>query len=239
MKSFSLRTISKRLAKIKLFRGIVYSFSRSVYYSDMEKETSYEHIMEFVEHRGGYARMKDFKREAFRTSDIKKLVDDGRLDKIKPGLYRAADLEYPAEVALGFVDVSKAVPGAVICLVSALSYYELTTFNPSKIYIAIANKKYAPKIIYPPVEVFYFRERSYSSGIETIKTVYGDVKIYNREKTVCDMFRYRNKLGEDLALEGLKNYIGSKGADLHKLKEYAETCRVKNVLLPYLKALVG
>jgi predicted transcriptional regulator of viral defense system len=210
-----------------------------MYHIDMEKEKAKKNIIEFMKSHGGYARMKDFKEEAFRPPDIKRLVDEGKIDKIKAGLYRAAELEFPADVGIGFVDVSKAIPGAVICLISALSHYGLTTFNPSKIYVAIANKKYAPKIIYPPVEIFYFRERFYKPGIETIETPYGDVRIYGSEKSICDMFRYRNKLGEDIALESLKNYINGKYADLYKLKKCAEICQVKSVLLPYLKALVG
>ncbi len=205
----------------------------------MKKKTSIENIMEFMASHGGYVRMKDFKKKSFRSSEIKRLLDEGRIDKIKAGLYRTANLEYPSNVGIGFVDVSKAIPGAVICLLSALSYYELTTFNPSKVYVAIPNKKHAPKMIYPPVEIFYFRERFYEPEIETIETIYGDIKIYGREKSVCDMFRYRNKLGEDIALEALKNYINGKHPDLYKLKNCAEICQVKNVLLPYLKALVN
>jgi predicted transcriptional regulator of viral defense system len=210
-----------------------------MYHTDMGKEIIKRNIIEFMESRGGYARMKDFKEKAFKPREIKALLDEGKIDKIKAGLYRTADLEFPAEVGIGLVDVSKASPDAIICLISALSHYRLTTFNPSKISAAIPNKKYAPKLIYPPVEIFYFRERFYKPGIETIETPYGEIRIYSREKSVCDMFRYRNKLGEDIALESLKNYVKGKDADLYKLKEYAEICQVKSVLLPYLKALVG
>jgi len=94
-------------------------------------------------------------------------------------------------------------------------------------------------VIYPPVNIFYFRDRFYEPGIETITTAYGTVKLYNREKTVCDLFRYRNKLGEDLALEGLKNYVSSPSANLHELRRYADICQVKTVMLPLLKALVN
>lgn len=183
--------------------------------------------------------MKDIKEASFSTVVVKDLEKDGIIDRIKPGLYRIANLEYPDEVSLGFVDAARAIPTGVICLISALSHYELTTFNPSKIFIAVGNQTYAPKIIYPPVEIFYFRHRFHKPGIEVIKTKYGDVKIYSREKTVCDMFRYRNKFGEDIALEGLKNYVGYKYANLEKLREFAEICRVKRVMMPYLKAMVN
>ncbi len=206
----------------------------------MEQETSqHKKILTFFEQRGGYAHAKELKEAVLKTSDVRALYDAGVLEKIKSGLYRLANLDYPDEVSLSFMDVAKALPGGVICLISALSYYDLTTFNPSEVYVAIRNNSYAPKMLIPPVKVFYFRDRFYEPGIKTISAVYGDVKIYNREKTVCDMFRYRNKLGEDLALEGLKNYVASADADLYQLRHYAHICQVKTVMLPYLKALVG
>lgn len=211
----------------------------SIYIIDMEKELARNKILTFFEERGGYAHTKELKEAVFRTSDVKALYDAGLLEKIKPGLYRLAALDYPDKVSLSFVDVAKAFPDGVICLSSALSYHELTTFNPSEVSVAIRNHGYAPRMLVPPVKVFFFRERFYEPGIETITSAYGDVRIYNREKTVCDMFRYRNKLGEDLALEGLKNYIASSGANLYTLRQYAQICQVKTVMLPYLKALVG
>ncbi|MGE5344156.1 MAG: type IV toxin-antitoxin system AbiEi family antitoxin domain-containing protein [Candidatus Omnitrophota bacterium] len=205
----------------------------------MEKETKKQKIIDYIIQNGGYARMIEFKAQSIRTSEIKKLVDQGELEKIKAGLYRLSNIEYPSNVSIGFIDVSKAVPGAVICLISALSHYGLTQFNPSHVYVAIANKQSAVKVLDPPVEFFYFRDRLYNSGIETIVTAYGNVKIYCKEKSICDMFRYRNKLGEDIAIEALKNYISEPSADLYKIKKFAEICKIKNVLNPYLKALVG
>lgn len=205
----------------------------------MKKASSQDNILTFFEQRGGYAHTKELKEAVVKTSEVRALYDAGVLEKIKPGLYRPADLDYPDEASISFVDVAKAMPDGVICLISALSHHDLTTFNPSEVYVAIRNRAYAPKVIVPPVKVFYFRDRFYEPGIETIPTIYGDVNIYNREKTVCDMFRYRNKLGEDLALEGLKNYMTSADADLYQLRHYAHLCQVKTVMLPYLKALVG
>ncbi len=225
---------------VHLCKKILDSFSRSIFCIDMEKETShYTKILTFFEQRGGYAHTKELKEAVLKTSDVKALYDAGVLEKIKPGLYRLADLDYPDDVSLSVVDVAKAFPDGVICLISALNYYDLTTFQPSQVSVAIRNNSYAPNILVPPVKVFYFRDRFYEPGIETISTIYGEVKIYSREKTVCDMFRYRNKLGEDLALEGLKNYVASADADLYQLRHYAHICQVKTVMLPYLKALVG
>jgi hypothetical protein len=91
---------------------------------------------------------------------------------------------------------------------------------------------------YPPVKIYYFSDRFYKAGIETITRPQGLVRIYGMEKTICDMFRYRKKLGEDMALEALRKYLHRKNADIPKLEQFAEICAVKTVITPYLKALV-
>jgi predicted transcriptional regulator of viral defense system len=207
-------------------------------------------IVEFLKDHGGYARMKDLKAASFQTRDVSLMVKENVLVKVKPGLYRLANvgrIVLPAlkakgsgsAISQGIIDVCRAIPEGVICLASALEFYGLTTFNPSEIYLAIPNSGKIPKIDYPPVKVFYFRDRFYKPGIESINTGSTTVRIYGKEKTICDMFRYRNKLGEDLAIEGLRNYLSRKDADIAKIGEYASICRVKSILMPYLKALVA
>jgi predicted transcriptional regulator of viral defense system len=205
----------------------------------MGKETVDSRILRFVRGNRGYARMKDFKEASFRMPDIRRLVEAGDLVKIKPGLYRPADLEYPKNVSLGFIDVARSFREGVICLLSALAHHELTTHNPARIQVAIPHQQNRVKMVFPPVDVFYFRGRLHDSGRDVLKTRYGDVAIYGPEKTICDLFRYRRKFGEDVAVEGLKNYLRRKSADLGKLREYAEICQVKLVITPYIKALVG
>jgi predicted transcriptional regulator of viral defense system len=209
-------------------------------------------IIEFFRDHSGYARMKDLKAASFQTRDIGRLLREGSIVKVKPGLYKLAGIgsgkiTHPAVkvhgtgsvIGEGIIDISQAIPEGVICLASALEFHGLTTFNPPEIYVAIPNDRKIPKIDYPPIKVFYFRDRFYKPGIEAIPTSHATVKIYNKEKTVCDMFRYRSKLGEDLALEGLRNYLNRKDADVTKLREYAGICRVKTSMIPYLKALVA
>ena len=210
-----------------------------MYYIGMQKVTNAQKFLEFMQNHGGYVRMKDVKNAHFSPAVVKELLGAGVVERIKAGLYRPVDIRDVPDVSIGFIDVAKAVPSGVIALISALHFYEFTTFNPSGVYVAVPHNKRAPRIDYPPVKIFYFRERFYESGIESIDTPYGPVKIYNREKSVCDMFRYRKKLGEDIALEALKNYINYKYSDFHKLMQYAAVCQVKTVIQPYLKALVG
>jgi predicted transcriptional regulator of viral defense system len=196
-------------------------------------------IIELFKRQGGYVRMKELRAASVHTRDIQRLVAEGVIEKVKPGLYKLVDLEVSGRVPIGFVDVCRAIPVGVICLLSALDYWDLTTFAPSQIYAAVPNSFRPPHIEYPPVNIYYFRERFYECGIETLTTSMGEVRIYNREKTICDVFRYRNKLGEDVALEGLKNYITTKGMSIKTLYDYAERCQVKTVIAPYLKALLA
>lgn len=196
-------------------------------------------IITYFKKHGGYARMKDLKAASIHTREIARLVHENIIEKVKPGLYRLSDLPQEDNIPVSFIDVCHAIPKGIVCLLSALEFHDLTTFNPPEIYIAIPNSERGTKLEYPPVRVYFFRNRFYNLGIETFVTSSGEVRIYNQEKTICDMFRYRNKLGEDVALEGLKNYLKSKHADIQKLTEYAERCQVKTIILPYIKALVA
>lgn len=210
-------------------------------------------LIDFLNEHGGYATIKEMKGASFHTREIARLLKEGAIEKVKPGLYRVANIgsidvtlsdDTAAELhgsafSPGILDICRAIPDGVICLVSALEFHGLTTANPSEIYVAIPHAGKIPKIEYPPVRVFYYRDRFYKAGIDKFSTHNVEIKIYNREKTICDMFRYRKKLGEDLALEGLKNYLKLKDANINRLREYAEICQVKTVMMPYLKALVG
>ncbi|MFN3873766.1 MAG: type IV toxin-antitoxin system AbiEi family antitoxin domain-containing protein [Ignavibacterium sp.] len=196
-----------------------------------------EEIISYIAKNGGFATMKEMKEANIHTRDITNLVRKNMIEKIKPGLYRLADYNFFKDINLSLITVCRAEPYAVICLLSALDYYELTDFNPSEIYYAIPHSKKSKSIITPPVKVFYFRERFYKPGIEVIKTKYGDIRIYNKEKTVCDMFRYRNKLGEELAMQALKNYLGQKKKSILTLIKFAEICQVKTVMIPIIKSL--
>lgn len=195
-------------------------------------------IIKFFKKKNGYARMKELKEAGFHTRKIKQLLDEGKVVKITAGLYRLAEVCSDGSYSQGFIDVCKSMPKGVICLLSALEYHQLSTINPHKVYVALPNKEKRSKMEYPPLEVYYFRARFYDCGIEEIVTKTGTFKIYDAEKTLCDIFRYRNKLGDDLALEGLKNYLKRQDTDLIKLQDYAVKCRVKSILFPYLKAMV-
>lgn len=195
-------------------------------------------IVQHIKKNGGFASMKDLKEAKFHTRDISALVDQKIIEKIKPGFYRIADFGFFKDVNVSLISVCRAEPQSVICLISALDYYEMTDFNPSEIFYAIPHSQKRKSINNPPVKTFFFRDRFYTHGIEVVKTNYGDLRIYNKEKTVCDMFRYRNKLGEDLALQALKNYLKQRKNSMATLLKYADICQVKTIILPILKGLM-
>ncbi|HTK83215.1 MAG TPA: type IV toxin-antitoxin system AbiEi family antitoxin domain-containing protein [Bacteroidota bacterium] len=194
-------------------------------------------ITKYLQAHKGYARMKEMKRSGIHTREIQRLVKSGRIIKIKPGLYRLANLQ-PGE-SHGIVEICLAMPKAVVCLSSALAFHELTTFVPTAISFAIPRAGKPVKLSYPPNDPHFFSDNQYKAGIEYLKIKAGDIRVYGPEKTICDLFRYRNKLGESLALEGLKEYLKRRNRDLDKLMKFAQVCRVKGIISQYVKAIVG
>ncbi len=193
-------------------------------------------IIDIFKSHNGYARSKDILANGFHSRKIKEMVEGGNIVKVKNGLYKLAQI--PSTSNQSFIDVSKAVPESVVCLLSALSYYELTTFNPSMISVAIYRKSWRPKLAYPPVEFYYFSQKQFQSGIVEIKIKDNPVRIYCMEKTICDCFRYRNKLGVDIAKEGLSEYLKQKNRNIEKLLKYAQICRIKPLIQTWLDAIL-
>ncbi|MFU8862093.1 MAG: type IV toxin-antitoxin system AbiEi family antitoxin domain-containing protein [Cyclonatronaceae bacterium] len=194
-------------------------------------------IVQFMKEHSGYATMNEFKRAGIHTRKVREAVEKEILIKIKPGLYKLRNFQ--RDEYEGFVDIHTANDSAIICLGSALAYHELTTFNPSRIDVAVPNNTDKFELNYPPINVYYYRENMYKAGVDVVERGYGSFKVYNKPKTVCDMFRYRNKLGEDLALEGLQNYLNQSGSNLNELSKYMKICRVKTVMEPYVKAMIA
>ena len=184
----------------------------------------------------GFARTNDILAAGIHRRDIKRIRDEGRVVRVKRGLYRLSEI--PLISNQGFIDLARAVPEGIICLLSALSYYELTTFNPSVISMALCRGRRRPKIEYPPVEFYYFSTKQFKAGVDEIKIKGHRIRIYCPEKTICDFFRYRSKLGMDIAKEGLSEYLKLKGRNLERLLEYAEICRVKKLMEIWVNVMI-
>jgi len=195
-------------------------------------------IIQVFKRNNGYCRMKELREAGIQTRDIASALEACEITKIKPGLYRLED--YPWDEHSSFADVCKANKKAVICLLSAASFYELTTFSPTEVYVAVPNNTDKFILNYPPIKVYYFSDKLYGQGIEKIQTKSGMVNIYNREKTIADLFRYIKKIGEDVAIESLKNYLSNrKTMNIPALITYAEQAGVKKLIEPVIKAILS
>lgn len=186
--------------------------------------------------RGGILRTAEALKEGIHPRTLYFMRDHKYIELLCRGTYRLTELE-PADQQ-DFVTVASNVKSGVICLISALSYHEITTQIPHEVYVAISRKTAYPRLKYPPTRFFRFSDKAFHAGIEAHKISGVDVKIYSPEKTVVDCFKYRNKLGLDVAIESLKFWRHRKNARIDKLVEYAEICRVYNVLKPYVEAIL-
>lgn len=198
-----------------------------------EKYAPYKTIFE---KREGTLRAAEAIRLGVPEHVIYEMVKAGELVRDGRGIYRLAESEMPSDPDL--VHVSLLVPKAVICLISALYFYELTTQIPHRIYVALPQNTPRPRVQYPPLEVVWITNSLHSVGVDVHMLDGVRVKIYNREKTVADCFKFRNRVGEDVALEALKAYICQPKMDVHKLLEYAKVNRVEKLMTPYLKSLL-
>ena len=201
------------------------------------KKDIYKKIEKIFKNNNGYARTQDILNANIHSSHLYKLEDEGEVTKVKRGLYRWNDQEYDTEMEM--VEVQKIVPDGVISLLSALSYYELTTYNPWEYYVAIHRDHFKPTLPdYPPISIYYFSEDQYYTGITVIDIKGEKVKIYDREKTICDCIRYRKKIGVDVMKEALQEYLKQDYRDIDKLIKYAEITGVKTLMNRYLEVLV-
>ncbi|MDQ2088177.1 type IV toxin-antitoxin system AbiEi family antitoxin domain-containing protein [Herbivorax sp. ANBcel31] len=193
-------------------------------------------IKVFNEH-DGFARTKDILETGVHFRNISKLEKEGIIFKIKRGLYKLSDSDFDEYNEL--VEATKIVDKGVICLLSALDYYDYTTYNPWEYYIAIYRDSKKPIIPeYPPIKIIYFSKKQFEMGINTISINGNEVKIYDKEKTICDCTRYRNKIGMDIFKEAIYAYLNDKDKSINKLLKYADILGVKNVLSDYLEVLL-
>jgi predicted transcriptional regulator of viral defense system len=163
------------------------------------------------------------------------LRDSGIVSCESRGLYRLADMEISAHHDL--VQVALRIPKAVICLISALSFHELTTQIPHQVYVALPMDAEKPRLEYPPIRLFWLSPKTYSAGIEEHRIEEFQLRIYSVEKTIADCLKFRNKVGLDVALEGLREYRKRPGFDIETLLKYARINHVERVIKPYLEML--
>ncbi len=199
----------------------------------LETEMKLDPIKIFLKYNG-QIRMNEALKQGISRYMLYSLKDKGIIERISRGVYRLVSLAPISNPDL--VTVSLRYPNAVLCLISALSFHEITTQIPHDVSIAISRNSHRPSLKNPPLIVHRFSDKAYQAGIEKHKIDGVTVKIYSAEKTLADCFKFRNKIGIDIFLEALKLYKIRKKFNHKKILEYSKICRVDKIIRPYLEA---
>ena len=172
----------------------------------------------------GFLKSKEI--ESSQQRELNKMLENNSVSRVKRGLYRLNDFDRDTSL----VEVLKIVPSGVFCMFSAWFHYELTTTIPYENHIAVTQKKKVCLPDFPPIKLYYLSEKFYQLGIIHININNQPVKIYDLEKSVCDAVRFRNKVGMDIAIEVVKNYVRRKDSNFDKLIKYARQLRIENIM---------
>ncbi|MHC4712625.1 MAG: type IV toxin-antitoxin system AbiEi family antitoxin domain-containing protein [Planctomycetota bacterium] len=167
---------------------------------------------------------------------LRRLCAKGQLVRIDRGLYRLPDAEVTAHH--GLVRAAKAIPKGVVCLLSALRFHEIGTHAPREVWVAINRRAARPRIKQQKVRIVLFSGKALTEGVETHMIEGVQVNIYGPAKTVADCFKYRNKIGLDVALEALRDVLRGRKCSTDDLWKYAKICRVTKTMRPYMEATV-
>lgn len=183
----------------------------------------------------GTARSRDFVAAGVSRSQLSRLVAAGQLVRAARGLYAMPDYQSGEHGAL--LTVAQRSPGVLFCLLTALRIHDLTTQAPFEVWIAIGNKGHPPRLDYPPLRTVRFSAAALAEGVETCKIEGARLRVTSVAKTVADCFKFRNKIGLDVALEALREARRAKKASADELWRYAKLNRVAKVMRPYLEAV--
>ena len=196
--------------------------------------TSHRNILDLAaEH--GLIRPRDLTERGLPTVALTRLVRQGRLQRVGRGLYALPDR--PVSEHNTLAEVARKRPQAIVCLLSALRFHDLTTQSPFEVWLAIPNKARAPKMDYPPLRIVRFSGVALTHGLEDHVIDGVPVRVTSVARTVADCFKFRNKIGLDVALEALQEAWRTRRVNMDDLWRYAALCRVANVMRPYMESL--
>jgi predicted transcriptional regulator of viral defense system len=185
----------------------------------------------------GMLRLKDFIDKNIESVTLARLVRDGQVVRPARGLYQLPDT--PVDAAHVLAEAATLIPKGIVCLVSALQYHGLTLQMPSTIWMAIGRTAWRPTISYPPIRFVRFSGWAITDGIERYAIQSRKVSITNPARTIVDCFRYRNKIGIDIAMEGLRTGIRQKKCTPDELWQYGKKARIWTIMRPYVETVVA
>jgi len=193
------------------------------------------HAREVFAQHGGLLRTRQALDAGIHPRTLYRLRDQEVVERISRGVYRWADMPPLGQPDL--VAVATRIPRGIICLISALSFHEITTQIPHEVHVAVPRNAAIPRVQQPPVRVFRFSLASYEAGVEVHSLDGVEVKVFSAAKTIADCFQRRRSIGVDVALEALRMALESGRARPAEIERFAQTCRVESVVAPYLEAL--
>lgn len=196
--------------------------------------TKREKLMKIVENKG-MVRPRDAEEAGISAVYLNKLHAEGKLDRPSRGIYVLPGTDFGENQAL--IEVCSRVSSGTICLLSALRFHDLTTQAPYEVWIALPEKAREPRIEYPPLRIVRFSRQAMTHGLEQVDLRGGPVRVYSAAKTVADCFKYRNKIGLDVAIESLRDCWSQKKVTADELWQAAKVCRMTNIMQPYMEAL--
>ncbi len=200
-----------------------------------KKDTKRQKVIQLIQALA-VVRPKDLQERGLPKDYLYILAREGIIERIGRGLYQWPEKDLGRNQSLA--EVCKRAPKAVVALLSALNFHNITTQNPHQIWLAIDRKSWRPTISYPPVRFVTMSGEALHAGVETHYIDDIPVKVFSSAKTVVDCFKYRNKIGLDVALEALREGWRARQFTMDELYRYAEICRVKKIMQPYLESLV-
>jgi predicted transcriptional regulator of viral defense system len=185
--------------------------------------------------RSGVLRSRELAEHDIPRQYLSILQERGMIQRSGRGLYILADANVTEQHSIA--EAAKKVPAGVVCLLSALRLHGLTTQAPFEVWMAIDFKAWKPRIDYPPMRIVRFSGKALSEGVQMRKIEGVEVRLYSPAKTVADCFKYRNKIGLDVALEALRDCRRKRKATIDEIWSAAKVCRVAKVMQPYMESL--
>lgn len=190
-------------------------------------------LKEVFEKNDGVLTSKDLRLLGYSYYSINKLLDEQIIDRIRRGKYTLHESDEDE-----YFLIQQIIPTGILCMLSAASVYNYTTYIPHEHHLAIKSNYYPSLPDYPPVKLYYWRKSQYSLGVITRRVNGAMIKIYDKEKTVCDFLKFRNKLDLAVVKEVIKAYIQDDERDLVRLKSYAKALKLETILRTYLEILL-
>lgn len=196
-----------------------------------------EKAINVFKQQDGVLRMSEALDKGIYRRTLYHMLEEGYITKLERGVYKLKEKGPLSNPDLAIVATK--IPKARVCLVSALDFHDMTTEIPHSIHIALPRTSRDPKLDYPPLSVYRFSGKSLTEGVQEHEIDDIKVQVYSPAKTIADCFKFRNKIGQDIAINALERGISEGKATYKDVLHYAEICRVKTVIKPYLESIAN